>query len=158
MCMRGWWLQSCLTLCNPKDCSPPGSSAHGVFQARIRGWIAMPSSRGSSRPRDRTHASIFTTEPAEKPRFLSLLHILTNFNIFLALIPLNLDSGLEVLIPRKLFFLIRKLLYPLCHWINRQRSSCTSWGETKRLLCDEGRGSSGVPHSSSMIRVELNED
>ena len=35
--------QSCLTLCDPKDCSPPGSSVHGIFQARILEWVAMPS-------------------------------------------------------------------------------------------------------------------
>ena len=38
--------QLCLTLCNPMDCSPPGSSVHGVLQARILEWIAMPFSRG----------------------------------------------------------------------------------------------------------------
>ena len=46
--------QSCLTLCDPMDCSPPGSSAHGILQARILEWVAMPSSRGYSQPRDRT--------------------------------------------------------------------------------------------------------
>ena len=49
--------QSCLTLCNPMDCSPPGSSVHGISQARILEWVAMPFSRGSSWPRDRTHVS-----------------------------------------------------------------------------------------------------
>ena len=44
--------QLCLTLCDPMDCSPPGSSAHGISQARILEWAAMPSSRGSSCPRD----------------------------------------------------------------------------------------------------------
>ena len=47
-------IKSCLTLCNPMDCSPPGSSVHGIFQARILEWGAIFSSRGSSRPRDRT--------------------------------------------------------------------------------------------------------
>ena len=41
----------------PYDCSPPGSSVHGILQARILEWVAMPSSRGSSWPRDRTHVS-----------------------------------------------------------------------------------------------------
>ena len=41
-------LQSCLTVCDPMDCSPPGSSVHGILQASILEWIAMPSSRGSS--------------------------------------------------------------------------------------------------------------
>ena len=40
--------QSCLTLCNPLDCSPSGSSVHGIFQARILEWVAISSSRGIS--------------------------------------------------------------------------------------------------------------
>ena len=43
--------------CNPMDCSPPGSSVHGIFQARILGWVAISFSRRSSLPRDRTHIS-----------------------------------------------------------------------------------------------------
>ena len=39
------------------DCSPPGSSVHGILQARIPEWVAMPSSRGSSQPRDQTPVS-----------------------------------------------------------------------------------------------------
>ena len=42
--------QSCLTLCDPMDCSPPGSSVHGISQARILEWVAFPFSRGSSQP------------------------------------------------------------------------------------------------------------
>ena len=49
--------QSSPTLCNPMDYSPPGSSAHGICQARILEWIATPFSRGSSQPRDRTQVS-----------------------------------------------------------------------------------------------------
>ena len=46
-------LQSCLTLCCPIDCRrPPGSLSMGVLQARMLEWAAMPSSRGSFRPRD----------------------------------------------------------------------------------------------------------
>ena len=47
--------QSCPTLCNTMDYSPPGSSVHEFSQTRILEWVAMLSSRGSSRPRDRTH-------------------------------------------------------------------------------------------------------
>ena len=47
-------LQSYPTLHNLKDCSSPGSSVHGILQARILKWVAMPSSRGSSWPRDQT--------------------------------------------------------------------------------------------------------
>ena len=49
--------QSCLTLFNPMDCSPPGSSVHGILQARILEWVAIPFSRGSSWPRDQTQVS-----------------------------------------------------------------------------------------------------
>ena len=44
--------QSCLTLCDPMNCGLPGSSVHGMLQARILGWVAISFSRGSSRPRD----------------------------------------------------------------------------------------------------------
>ena len=50
-------LQSCPTLCNPGDCSPPDSFVYGILQRRILEWVAIPFSRGSSRPRDRTHIS-----------------------------------------------------------------------------------------------------
>ena len=43
--------QSCLTLCNPTDSSPPGSSVHGILQARILEWVTISFSRGSSQPR-----------------------------------------------------------------------------------------------------------
>ena len=49
--------QLCLTLCEPMDCSLPGSSVHDILQAKILEWAAMPSSRGSSQPRDQTHVS-----------------------------------------------------------------------------------------------------
>ena len=48
---------SCPTLCSPMDCSPPGSSIHGIFQVSILEWVAVPFSRGSSPPRDQTQAS-----------------------------------------------------------------------------------------------------
>ena len=67
-------LQSRPTLCNRMDQSPPGSSVHGILQARILEWVAMLSSRGSSQSRDRIHIScvtcfagrFFTTEPPGK--------------------------------------------------------------------------------------------
>ena len=46
MCVKS--LQSCPTLCDPMDRSPPGSSVHGILQVRILEWVAMPSSKGSS--------------------------------------------------------------------------------------------------------------
>ena len=54
-CMKS--LQSRLILCDPMDYSPPGFSVHGILQVNILEWVAMPSSRGSSWPRDRTCVS-----------------------------------------------------------------------------------------------------
>ena len=47
-----------LTLCDPMDCSPPGSSVHGILQKRILEWVAMPSSKEFSQPRDHTYISM----------------------------------------------------------------------------------------------------
>ena len=64
--------QSCPTLYDPMNCSLPGSSVHGILQARIQEWVVISFPRGSSRPRDRTWISniagrFFTTEPPGKP-------------------------------------------------------------------------------------------
>ena len=57
-CVCAWVLakslQSCLTLCDPMDCCLPSSSVHVILQERILEWVAMPSFRGSSWPRDQT--------------------------------------------------------------------------------------------------------
>ena len=50
--------QSCLTLCDPTDCNPPGSSVHEILRAGILEWAASPFSRRSSQPRDRTWISL----------------------------------------------------------------------------------------------------
>ena len=68
--------QSCPTLCSSMDYSPPDSSVHGILQARILEWVAVPSSRGSSQRRNRTRVSylsctagrFLTAEPPGKPR------------------------------------------------------------------------------------------
>ena len=49
--------QSCLTLCDPMDCSPPGSSVHGILQTTILGWVAISLSRESSQPSNQTQVS-----------------------------------------------------------------------------------------------------
>ena len=51
------WSQSCPTLCNPVNCSLPGFSIHGIFQAKVLKWVAISFSSGSSQPRDRTQVS-----------------------------------------------------------------------------------------------------
>ena len=56
-CLESEVTQSCLTLCDPMDYNLPGSSVHGIFQARILEWVAISFSRGSSLPRDWTQVS-----------------------------------------------------------------------------------------------------
>ena len=53
-------IQSCPTLCDPVDCSPPGSSVHGVLQAKILEWVAFLFSRVSFKPRDQIQVSCIT--------------------------------------------------------------------------------------------------
>jgi len=72
MCAKS--LHSRLTLCEPMDCSQSGSSVHRILQERILEWVAMPSSRVSSSPRDGNHicgyciaGEFFTAEPSGKP-------------------------------------------------------------------------------------------
>ena len=57
ICMWVLVIQSCLTLCDPVDCSLSGFTVHSFLQARILEWVAIPFSRGSSQPRDRTQGS-----------------------------------------------------------------------------------------------------
>ena len=96
MCLCAKLLESCLTLCNPMDCSLPVFLVHGILQARILEWVAMPSSRRSSQPRDWT-MSLMSSALAEGPPgkpvsirliWLSLLKSYTFFffwsNVFVA--------------------------------------------------------------------------
>ena len=78
-CCAVWLVpQSCPTLCDPIDCSPPGSSVHGILQARIVEEVALLSSRGSSQPRpgiEPRSGVIRRLIPSE----LSMMHQLANF-------------------------------------------------------------------------------
>ena len=71
-CVHAKSLQLCLSLCDPMDCSCPGSSVNGILQARILEWVAKPSSRGSSQPRIKPRSSTLQadsllSEPPGKP-------------------------------------------------------------------------------------------
>ena len=57
VCVYALVTQSCSTLCDPMDCRPPSFSVHGILQARILEWIAIPFFRGSSQPKDWTQIS-----------------------------------------------------------------------------------------------------
>ena len=60
-CVHSRLVQSCLILCNPMECSLLGYSAHGILQARIQERVSIPSSKGSSWPRDWTHVSYISS-------------------------------------------------------------------------------------------------
>ena len=71
----------CLTLCNPMDCSPPGFSVHGILQARILEWVAIPFPRGSSQCKNWTQVSLiiggfFTVWAIRKPAILNQIDFL----------------------------------------------------------------------------------
>ena len=73
--------QSCLTVCDPVDCSLPGFSVHGILQARILEWVNFSFSRGSSQPTDQTWASHIggrrsrqAQERSAYPEWISSLH------------------------------------------------------------------------------------
>ena len=68
--------QLCPTLCDPMDCSLPGSAVHGIFQAIVLEWIAISFSRGSFRPRDRTWVSRIIDRRLTEPPAYSLTKIL----------------------------------------------------------------------------------
>ena len=79
-----WWhvcmlaAQSCLTACDPMDCSPPGSSIHGIFQVRILEWLAISFSRDLPHPgielaSPTLQADSLPTEPQGKPRITPML-------------------------------------------------------------------------------------
>ena len=75
--------QLCLTLCNPLDCGPPGSSILGILQAGILEWVTIPFSRGPSDPGIKpvspdyyTVGRFFTTEPVGKPALHLYFHLL----------------------------------------------------------------------------------
>ena len=75
--------KSCPTLCDPMDCSPPGSSVHGILQAGILEWVAFPFSRGSSQRRDRTQVShtaggFFTSWATREARSIRMVAVVTS--------------------------------------------------------------------------------
>ena len=84
--------QLCLTLCDPMDCSLPGSSVHRIFQARVLEWAAISFSRGSSQPRDRTRspalqADTLTSEPPGNPKERCYLSLKNSNTRLLASVP-----------------------------------------------------------------------
>jgi len=111
--------QSCLSVCNPIDCSPPGSSVHGILQARILQWFAMPFSRGSSWSRDHIWVSciagrFFTIWATSKVPYT------------------RKDSPPFPLSKTSTFILVLWLV--LCYWPLDKRRVWGDWRETSGLI------------------------
>ena len=88
-------LQSCLTFCDPLDCSPPGSSVHGILQARIPKWVAISSPRGSFPSMDQTRIS-FVSFIGRQVLYCLLGNPISTFNVLVSSLPLptlNLPSS-----------------------------------------------------------------
>ena len=87
--------QLCLTLCNPMDSSPSGSSVHGIFQARILHWVVIPFSTGSSQPTVWTQVSwiagrLFTVWATRKALYMCVYiythtHMYTHIHIHICI-------------------------------------------------------------------------
>ena len=138
--------QSCLTLWDPMDCSLPGSSVHGIFQAIVLEWIAISFSRGSSQPRDRTRVfctvdrclTIWATRGALNGLgFTSIsLSLCTELWSLFYLFPFNLHSFVN----RKLY---RKIL------------SAESIVKTSEILLDLNSGASNYLSPVSWAEVAI---
>ena len=101
--------QWCPTLCDLMDCSPPGSSAHGILQVRILEWVAMPSSRGSSQPGIEPKSlalweDYLPSEPPRKPKNTGV----GSLSLLQEIFPTQ-DSNWGLLH-------CRQILYQLSHW------------------------------------------
>ena len=94
-------LQVSPTLCKPTDCSPSGYSVRGILQARILEWAAMPSFRGSSRPRDQTHISCIGRQVLSLPPPGKSQNVLFLYNILGDKEKWSVDSWYNMDDPRK---------------------------------------------------------
>ena len=125
--MHAWSLQSCPTLCNPMDYSLSDSYVCGILQARILEWVAMPSSRGSSLPRDQTCIShdswiageFFTAVSRGKPNSLPFVE----FIVYIFVISCGnrlLWGKLNVLFCAKSYILLKSCVCLLCYtWLKK---------------------------------------
>ena len=119
MCVCVLVTQLCPTLCDPMDCSPPGSSVHGILQARILEWVAIPFSRGSSWPRDQTPVSYIAG------RFFTIwatreAHGLVIYGLYL----IEISSLYAHFMERFFFFFLSQMGFEFC-----QKLFCVCWDE-----------------------------
>ena len=95
--------QSCLTLCDPMDCSPPGCSVHGILQERILEWVACPRPRDLSDPEIKPESLM---SPALEGRFFTSAAWETHHNKFSEHLSSHIDIKLKKL--KKILFLVMR--------------------------------------------------
>ena len=124
------------------DCGPSGSSVHGILQARILEWVARPSSRGSSPPRDRTQVScltggFFTTEPPGRPLHIYIYVYIHSYTYIAILYCCTAETNITLqsnYIPINFFFKNRFFKFFACYRLeNRHRQAAQlAQGHTAR--------------------------
>ena len=117
--------QSCPTLCNPMDYTPPGSPVHGILQARIVEWVAMPSSRGSSQPRDWTQVSciaggFFTIFTIWEAHIFLYVYLIRRLALFYVVYQIYLLSGFTKIVE---FFLLQHSVCCKMFWLKYVKKS-----------------------------------
>ena len=125
------WLQSSLILCDPMDCSLPGSSVHRILQARIMEWVAIPFSKGSSRPRDQTLFCIagrFFTTWATKEASPTKKYSYSPANV----LPFSTEG--QTYFSRVILFFSWLWLWAGSLW------TCSRWSETGNAVNERGLG------------------
>ena len=157
--------QSSPTLCNPMDCSQPGSSVHGILQARVLEWVAIPFSRGSSQPRDWTRLGLLNCRhilyclnhqgsPTLKP-FPRSLFFLLPLSPLITLLPTHeaqLSSGyIHLTTPILHIHQIQKTLRSPNSWECWQKQTWSlNWGQFKKCYKNLLFGSQGKKKKSQV--------
>ena len=127
--------QSCPILCDPVDCSPPGSSVHGILQARIVEWIVIPFSRGSFQPRDQTRQILYHLSHQGSPVIYSRKVIIAFLCKLFAMQQISVQMHSSLLLP--CHFLKEDSPHQVsceyqsfrCHWANAN-SYLNKWHRT----------------------------
>ena len=128
--------QWCLTLCDPMDCSPPGSSVHGILQAGILQWVAVPFSRRPSQPGERTLVSHIADRflPSEPPgKCLGQCLFATDFS--------NMKES-------KNYFIIFYFYWFFFYWSTVDLQCCVSFRRTEKKF-------SSITHTHTRMCIRI---
>ena len=148
--MKSEVAQSCLSLCNPMDCSLLGSSVHGIFPARVLEWVAISFSRGFSQPRDRTQVSCIAGR---------------RFTIWATReVPNHMKEGKRGWVPRQqstwmqaIWVIHLSIFSYMLHWNIVDLHCCVSFRSCEWAILDIPDDCSPADITKSRINTELNQ-